>query len=135
MPVTHLFQGNVFCLKCVGYYGVQELKKTFLAGLADPQCPPHPALMFDVRASTSLTTRTSAEIQDVARFLGEHADAIGRRCAVLVTEDVHFGLIRMGSTYTQDTGVQTEIFRDMSEALTWLGTASNPDDTEPPRTG
>jgi hypothetical protein len=120
VPVTPVVNGNVLSLECVGSYAIEDLKNAFHEGLADPACPPRVALLFDVRKSASLSMRTAAEMQDVARFLGEHAETIGRRCAVVVAEDVQYGLIRMGSTFGQDSGVRTEIFREVPQALAWL---------------
>ena len=80
----------------------------------------HAVFVFDVSRSESLPQRTSAQIIDVARYLGPHAEKIGRRCAVVASDDVHYGLSRMGSAYCEEVGVETRVFRVMADALEWL---------------
>ena len=135
MPVSYTFRGRLYRIDCVGISRIQEVKDALLEGLASPDCPRSPVLLIDVSQSTSLPTRTPAEIRDMAGFLAQHADSIGGRCAVVASTDVHFGLIRMGSAHSQDSGLETHVFRSVPEALKWLGAASAPDETDPPRTG
>jgi hypothetical protein len=39
---------------------------------------------------------------------------------VLATENVHFGLSRLGAVYSETAGVMTSVFRDREEAIQWL---------------
>jgi len=135
VPASYTFRGKLYRIDCVGVTPIQDVKDVLLEGLASPDCPHRPLLLIDVSQSTSLPRRPPAEIRDMAGFLAEHADAIGGKCAVVASDDVHFGLIRMGSVHSQDSGLETSVFRSVPEALEWLGATSGPHDTEPPRTG
>jgi hypothetical protein len=73
----------------------------------------------DVRESSSLATRPTSEIIKVAEYLGPFQDRV-KRCAVLATENIHFGLSRLGAVYSETAGVMTSVFRDKEEAISWL---------------
>jgi hypothetical protein len=46
---------------------------------------------------------------------------IGGRCAVVAQSDVHFGMSRMGTAYSENVGVVARVFREPEAALAWLG--------------
>ncbi len=121
MAVSYTIEGGLLRLKLEGQYEPQDIIREFLAGIADPACPNPVALLVDVTASESLGTREPQEIRQVAEYLGPYAKRIGGRCAIVASRDLHFGLSRMGSAYTEGVGVETAVFRDASSALEWLG--------------
>jgi hypothetical protein len=41
--------------------------------------------------------------------------------AVVAASDVHFGLSRLGSVYSEGVGVEAQVFREVESALAWLG--------------
>ena len=47
----------------------------------------------------------------------------GARLALLVSTDLQFGLARLGGAYLEMEGLQVRVYRDRSEALTWLESA------------
>ncbi len=126
MAVTYRIVGDLLEMAFVGDYLPDDIPRQFLAALNDPACPKRVALFVDVTRSTSLAARSSEDIKRVAEFLGPYSDRIGGRCAVLATEDIHFGLSRMGSVYSAGVGVETRVFRDRDEALAWLKSPREP---------
>ena len=119
MPVTYRVDDDVLEMTFNGDCPPDEVIQTFHEALDDPACPPKFALFVDVRKSTSLATRPTPDIIRVAEYLGPHKSRVAR-CAVLATEDVHFGLSRLGAVYSEAKGVVTNVFRDRDEAIAWL---------------
>lgn len=121
MAVSYSLKGSLLQLDLEGTYAPEDVARQFLAGLADPACPDPVSLLVDVRRSESLGARSPGQIRYVAEFLGTYAKRIGGRCAVIAVEDIHFGLGRMGSVYSEGVGVEAAIFRDEDAARQWLG--------------
>ena len=121
MPVTYTLSGSILRMDFIGKYEPQEIIDQFQAALADPRCPTSVALLVDVTQSESLETRAPHEIRIVAEALGPHRERIGGRCAVIAKKDVHFGLSKMGSVFSEGVGVETGVFRNAESALEWLG--------------
>ena len=119
MPVTYRVNDDVVEMALNGECPPDEVIQTFHEALSDPATPSMFVLFLDVRKSTSLASRDTAEIIRVAEYLGPHKDRV-KRCAVLATEQVHFGLSRLGAVYSETAGVMTSVFRDREEALEWL---------------
>jgi hypothetical protein len=126
MPVTYVCQGNVLKLELVGQYAPDDVIATFMTALKDPQCPDPMALLVDVRRSETLASAAVADIRRVAEYLGPYAKRIGGRAAMVASSDVHFGLSRLGSVYSEGVGVDVQVFRDLESAITWL--TSEPDE-------
>lgn len=124
MPVTYRINNDIVELSLVGECPPDEVIQTFHEALDDPVAPSQFGLFLDVRKSTSLATRSTAEIIRVAEHLGPHRDRV-KRCAVLATEQVHFGLSRLGAVYSETAGVMTSVFRDREEAMAWLRGETN----------
>jgi hypothetical protein len=120
LPVSYALSGALLRLDLKGQYEPKDIIEQFLAGLADPGCPKKVSLLVDVTRSVVLETRAAQEIRRIAEFLAPYRDRIGR-CAVIAERDVHFGLGRVGSAYSEDVGVEAGVFRDLESALRWLG--------------
>ncbi len=121
MPVTYEFQGDLLKIELVGKYEPDDVITTFMAAMNDPQCPRPATLLVDVRRSETLATAAVADIRRVAEYVGPYAARVGGRLAVVASSDVHFGLSRLGSVYSEGVGVEAQIFRDPESAIAWLG--------------
>ena len=132
MPVTWSLDGDLLRLNLEGHYQPTDIIDAFLSALADRRCPPEVSLLLDTTGSQSLDVRSSGQIRHVAEYLGPYRERIRRRCAIVVSTDLHFGLSRMGSAYSESVGVDARVFRSTAEALEWLrdepvGTGNQPD--------
>ena len=121
MAVRYALEGSLLKLVLEGRYEPGDVIAKFVAGLTDPKCPNHVALLVDVTQSESLEMRAPHEIRLVAEQLGPFRERIGGRCAVVAARDVHFGLSSMGIVYSEGVGVEAAVFRDSKSALEWLG--------------
>jgi hypothetical protein len=119
MSVNYKLNEDVIEMILSGTTTPDEVIKAFHQALENESTPEEFFILLDVRNSTSLATRPTAEIIRVAEYLGPFQDRV-KRCAVLATENVHFGLSRLGAVYSETAGVMTSVFRDKDEALAWL---------------
>ncbi|MCI0451139.1 MAG: hypothetical protein L0Z51_01970 [Candidatus Latescibacteria bacterium] len=121
MPVQYSFHGNILKLELIGQYQPDDVITTFVAAMNDPKCPQPAPILLDVRQSETLATAAVADIRRVAEYVGPYAARVGGRVAVVAASDVHFGLSRLGSVYTEGVGVEAQVFRDVEGAIAWLG--------------
>ena len=119
MSATYRLNDDVVEMTLNGTTGIDEVIQTFHKALDDSNTPEEFVLLVDVRESSSLATRPTSEIIKVAEYLGPFQDRV-KRCAVLATENIHFGLSRLGAVYSETAGVMTSVFRDKEEAIDWL---------------
>jgi hypothetical protein len=121
MPVTYAWDRALLRMNFLGTYEPEDILREFVTALAEVPGTEKVALLVDTTKSDVLGSRTPGQIRLVAQALAPYAERIGGRCAVVATEDIHFGLSRMGSVYSESVGVETEVFRTEDEALAWLG--------------
>jgi hypothetical protein len=126
VAVSYAIDKNLLKLTLEGEYVPEDIVREFMAAMDDPECPRPVALLVDVSRSGSLATRSVEDIRRVAERLGDYKERVGGRCAVLAASDVNFGLSRLGSVYSEGVGVSTSVFRDLPEALAWLGVTRPP---------
>jgi len=119
MSATYRLNDDVVEMELNGTTGIDEVIQTFHKALEDSNTPEEFVLLLDVRQSSSLATRPTSDIIKVAEYLGPFQDRV-KRCAVLATENIHFGLSRLGAVYSETAGVMTSVFRDKEEAIDWL---------------
>src|SRR5262245_12144274 len=122
MPASYKLKADLLKIELVGATPADDVISTFVTAIHDPQCPTPVLLLLDVRQSQTLETQSVPEIRRVAEYLGPYAARIGGRAAVVAASDVHFGLSRLGSVYSESVGVEVQVFRDLESAVTWLGT-------------
>ena len=121
MPVVHAWEGTLLRMSFVGTYEPDDIIRQLEEALTEAPPLEKIALLVDTTRSEVLGTRSPSQIRHVAQALAPYAQRIGGRCALVATEDIHFGMSRMGSVYSESVGVETEVFRTEDEALAWLG--------------
>lgn len=124
MPVSYEFDHHIVALRLTGRYEPADVRTALHAALDDPRCTSAIGLLFDARGSRSLAERTAAEVRAMAQLLATHADRFHRRLALLADSDVSFGLMRLGAVAVEQQGVETSVFRRLSDAERWLAAAS-----------
>jgi hypothetical protein len=109
-----------------GSYTPEEMMKTFMNALNDPLFPENARFLLDVRESSELSERSYDDIRSLAQFFAAHSDRVGGRCAIVADKEVHYGLSRMGATFAETSGAKVEVFKDINEAILWLGGDNDP---------
>ena len=119
LPGSYSFDGDVLCLKFVGETPLSEVEAVLEAALEDSACPARPNLMGDLRASTSIATRTSDEMRTSVLIFADRRERFGKY-AVVTTPGARFGMMRMTSVFAEAYGMETGVFTDEASALQWL---------------
>jgi len=83
---------------------------------------PEPALglLLDLTDSESFRGRSTDGLRVVAQFLSTRRDRFGSRLATVGGSDLAYGLLRMGTVFAADKGIESAVFRTRAEALAWL---------------
>lgn len=99
-----------------GEFGYQDILDAFKAlrreGLSD-----RPRRLWDVRGATPHLT--SDDLRNLG-WEGQTHDRVPSRLAILVDQDVHFGLARAHEAFRESELAEVKVFRDEDEALAWL---------------
>ena len=120
MPVSYSFEGRIFRLKNQGVSTVDEVVAAFEAALDDPDYPEHAVLLWDIRESVSLKERSAGELQAIALRLGPKAHRHSNSSAIVVSDDLYYGLMRMATAYGDEFESNSKLFRDEAEAVEWI---------------
>ena len=79
---------------------------------------PRARVLWDLRQAQFALS--SSEVRALAEFTKKHSPFSHLRMAFVVGSDLEFGLVRMFEVFREAKGTQTEVFREMHEALEWL---------------
>jgi hypothetical protein len=120
MPVTYRFDSNIVVLEMIGEYSMHDIRNTIINSLADSHCPTSPCILVDLSESRSIYNRSSEDVNAMARSLTSFGNRFNNRIALVAQKDLVYGLMRMGSVFSEELGVKAEIFRTFAEARKWL---------------
>ena len=120
MPVTYELHCPTIVVSLNGAYETSEVRDAILTAIADPRAAGATGLLFDVRKSASIASRTATEVRAMADFIAANAERFGRRIALVAESDAAFGLMRLGSVTVEQKGVAARVFRDIADAEGWL---------------
>jgi hypothetical protein len=88
--------------------------------LADSQCPASPFILVDLSRSLSIDKRTSDDVITMALSLVPLGKRFNNRIALVAPKNLQYGLMRMGSVFSEEQGMKVEIFRSFADARKWL---------------
>jgi hypothetical protein len=118
VPVLIGEVAGILELRMIGVYETAEIRAALLSARA-PGVPRRGPL-FDVTRSEVLGQRSHDDLRAMALFLAGESEHFGRRLALVATEQLQFGLMRLGGAYTDMEGVTTAVFVDEDSARAWL---------------
>ena len=97
----------------------REILAHVRALIADPRFARNFHQLLDLRDVTNVQF-TASTVRELARL---NPFGAGARRAVVVTNDVVFGMARMYQILADESPDELQIFRKMDDALQWLGIA------------
>lgn len=112
--ITVIVEGKITAEDAVSYINEQQ---------ADSETSDLARLVL---VSARVATMTPSEINDLVRVVNDLCPADGNQCAIVSFTDVHFGQSRMYLSQRNSSPDKLKVFRDIREALVWLGVDSNP---------
>ncbi|MFQ5538626.1 MAG: hypothetical protein ACE5GJ_14385 [Gemmatimonadota bacterium] len=119
MPV--FYKHLEFCLLIVadGDYTPGEMRRVGKAALEDPETQKPARVLLDMSGAASLRNHRPADLRETARFFAQLVEMVDR-VAVLATDDLSFGLMRMAAAFGEANGLKVEVFREKDTALASL---------------
>jgi hypothetical protein len=118
MPLSYSLVGDVVEIEIAGFYAVDELRALVARMLADPDLPEKFRVLVDVRRS-EVVPRV-ADIGARIDLAMSARDRIDGRIAVVVGDDLRFGLVRMVEAHLEPLGIEVHPFREIKTARAWL---------------
>lgn len=113
-------QAGVIRRKYSGAVSGEEILASFAEVIGHPDYQPGVKSLMDFREYRHQLS--SQDLRDVADFFIEHGETVkGAKAAVVVSQTVSYGLVRMLQAYLETFPVQLEVFFDMEEGERWLG--------------
>ncbi len=103
--------------RAIGALRLSDLQEHRKALLADPGFDPGFNHLFDLRE----VERIAFSSEDVVQATLVRAFSESSRRAIVAPQDVSFGLSRMYELHREDHSESIRIFRDLDQALQWLG--------------
>ena len=79
-------------------------------------------LLLDLSDSMSFRTRSAEDLRGIAAFLSTRRSLFHSRLATVASSDLAYGLLRMGTVFSSDQGIDSAAFRSRDEAVAWLCT-------------
>ncbi len=118
MPLGYRIEDGIVYAKVTGEVSPQEQFELTRSWLADPNLP-SPYLVC--RDATDASPTTGNAIRGFVSFLSTLSIPVGSKLAMVVREDVNFGMSRMYQTLADEVkNLQIRIFRTSEEAVAWL---------------
>jgi hypothetical protein len=100
----------------VGEYSMDDIPKTILNALADSSCPANSSILVDLSESRSIYKRSSEDVIIMARSLVPLGKRFNNRIALVAPNDLQYGLMRMGTSFSEELGMTAEVFRTFADA-------------------
>jgi len=97
---------------------VGEIRNAVKAVIADPLFGSDMSILADFRELRWIPS--TQELKQVAELVGAVAKHVKRRTAMVVSNDLVFGAVRIFSLLAKAKGFQTRPFKDMDKACEWL---------------
>ena len=92
---------------------------TLRALIDNPEFQPGMGIVWDLRRGTVIGLKAD-EIKGVVYYVANRVEARGRgRLAIVVSQDVDYGIGRMFAAYAEQIGIERRVFRDLEEAVHW----------------
>jgi len=103
-------------------WAIAELKRFLETMSVNPGFDPAMGVLLDVTRVQSVPA--SAEIEQYMAFLGSQGDRRDVKRAILVANDLQYGMGRMAAAYGEHYSLRVRVYRDLEAALAWLGGAA-----------
>jgi hypothetical protein len=107
--------------KVTGRFAIADMLTRLKEIYSSPAFEPDTNVLWDFR-DASIESVTSAEIDELTRFVAVHWATAGKsKAALVVSGDFEFGLSRMYEIFLESkTSNDVMVFRDIQKAMAWV---------------
>lgn len=116
--LTHEIDGKVLVIHQNGVNDLPEIVRGMQTALADPALKPGSHLLW--MAADAPATATPEKMQRLLTWVRGEGGKLSSRCAFVVANDLQFGVSRMFSVFSEERGLDVNVFYDVDEAKAWL---------------
>ncbi len=116
-PIRHLVSWDA-----VGVITADDIKRARDCEIADANWKPTFLSLVDL----SQVTKLDVSVESLKLLSRAAINRDPSRRAVVAPKDADFGLVRLYEAYSKDEFGKFHVFRDMDEALEWLGLGCEP---------
>lgn len=118
MPSSYIIDDGVLRIIYEGHYTTEDEFATLREAIEATGFAPGMPLLVDL--SGSIQGDSQRESRSLALVLGGLRRRIGRRCAVVVSDQLQYRLARMLSAYVEPYNLTVKVFTDALQAHRWL---------------
>lgn len=118
MTTSYSIEQKILSFVFTGRHDLREDMEALSDALDEPNFVDGSDLLLEVTPSAE--PWTSDEVLTWADYLVACKGRIGERCAIVVSNTLHYGLARMISAYADGSGVAVRVFRERATAMRWL---------------
>jgi len=126
VPIHTRIDRRILVCEATGEYSRAEIDAVFVSALAEPDAHDLGGVLLDLRRSTSMSLRSTADLHGAAAFYASLKDRIGGKVVILTASDAAYGLGRMASVTAEHLGLAVLVTRDLAQAWTFLLESSHP---------
>ena len=102
-----------------GEVTVDEIVDAFNKLFQSPDFRPGLSGLADLRESR--ITSSLSNVRRLAELMIENRDRIGpSRTAIVVDSDIDYGMARMFEVFAEQSMAETQVFKDIDQAMIWL---------------
>ncbi len=120
MPGRYFFESGLLRLTFEGETPLSAVEGLLDEALSDPACPPRPCILSDLRGSTSVSRLSGQEMRQAVDVFAARREQLGGKFAVVTQSGVQYGVMRMGSAYSELADLELRVFESEATALDWL---------------
>jgi hypothetical protein len=99
-------------------FAVDDLRGFIETMSSNPDFDPEMGVVVDFTKVT--TVPASSEIEQYMAFLGGQGDRRNVKRAILVENDLQYGMARVAAAYGEHYSLRVQVYRDLEQALAWL---------------
>ena len=122
MPITYTIDKQRRFIQRVisGTVTSDEILASLTEILKHPDYQPGMKSLTDLRSIQHYAS--PGDVRQIANFIiGRSEEVRGGKAAIVVSQDVSFGMARMLELLTESSTLSIGVFREMQEAYEWLG--------------
>jgi hypothetical protein len=118
MAISYKFTKGTIWLKVRGEDSLQDLSEGIFQAMADEKFGDGKSLVLDLQDTKA--DFSSADLRFLASFLEEKKGKLFSPILAIVSDSLHFGLMRMLQTYAESYGFELKIYKEEQEAIECL---------------
>ena len=120
VSLQYELEDKILCFRFEAGTETEEIYGAVHTAYRDPACPRDASVLIDLKASTSITSRSLEGLRTLSQFMLVHPDRPGQRVAIVLSNEQLERTTSLAESLVEQTGIEIQLFSDGSAARTWL---------------